>query len=86
MRTFAWSDSKSMPVEGGPIGYGGTKYAYADIIEFIPVPDRAARVAGMQAGDYLSRMDITNDNYEVLKDYPGLVIQSKRRRTGRCSS
>ncbi len=61
-------------VEGGPLGYGGTKYAYADVIEFIPVPDGSARVAGMQAGDYHHAMDITNDNYDVLKDYPGLVV------------
>lgn len=60
--------------EGGPIGYGGTKYAYADTIEFIPVPDGSARVAGMQAGDYHFAQDITNDNYDILKDYPGLVV------------
>ena len=59
-------------LEGGPVGYGGTKYAYADTIEFIPVPDEAARVAGLQAGDYLDAHDrrIGNDQYEVLKDYP----------------
>lgn len=62
-------------LEGGPIGYGGTKYAYADTIEFIPVPDIAARVAGLQAGDYLMHMTsaLSNDQYEVVVDYPGLV-------------
>jgi peptide/nickel transport system substrate-binding protein len=59
--------------EGGPNGYGGTKYAYADVIEITPVPDPSARVAGMQAGDYDYAVDISNDNYDILKDYSGLV-------------
>lgn len=59
----------------GPIGYGGKKYAYADVIEFIPVPDEAARVAGLQAGDYHLALDIGNDQYEVLKDYTGVIAE-----------
>lgn len=39
-------------LEGEPNGYGGAKVAYLDGIEFIPVPDEAARIAGLQAGDY----------------------------------
>jgi peptide/nickel transport system substrate-binding protein len=64
-------------LEGGPVGYGGTKYAYADMIEFVPVPDMAARVAGLQAGDYLMTMTgaLSNDNYDVLNGYPGLVTE-----------
>ncbi len=58
-----------------PKGYGGKKYAYADAIEFIPVPDEAARVAGLQAGDYHIGLDIGNDQYEVLKDYPGVIAE-----------
>src|SRR5690606_21252259 len=38
--------------EGAPNGYAGQKIAYFDLIEFIPVPDEAARIAGLQAGDY----------------------------------
>ncbi len=62
-------------LEGGPNGYGGTKYAYVDMIEFLPVPDMAARVAGLQAGDYLMTMTgaLSNDQYDVLNGYPGLV-------------
>ena len=62
-------------MEGGALGYGGTKSAYADTIEFIPVPDVAARVAGLQAGDYLMHMTsaMSNDQYDVVVDYPGLV-------------
>ena len=62
---------------GTPNGYGGHKYAYADVIEFIPVPDDAARVAGLQAGDYdlPASLTIGNDQYEVLKDSPGLIAE-----------
>ncbi|MGD9712573.1 MAG: ABC transporter substrate-binding protein, partial [Thermomicrobiales bacterium] len=66
-------------VEGGPVGYAGTKYAYADMIEFIPVPDIAARVSGLQAGDYLmhNQGGLSNDQQPVLQDYPGLVTQTE---------
>jgi peptide/nickel transport system substrate-binding protein len=56
-------------------GYGGKKYAYADKIEFYPGPDEAARVAGLQAGDYHIGLDIGNDQYEVLKDYDGVIAE-----------
>ncbi|MCC6792892.1 MAG: ABC transporter substrate-binding protein [Thermomicrobiales bacterium] len=58
-----------------PIGYGGKKYAYADKIEFIPVPDEAARVAGLQAGDYHIALDVGNDQYEVLNGAPGVIAE-----------
>jgi peptide/nickel transport system substrate-binding protein len=58
-----------------PNGYGGKKFAYADAIEFIPVPDEAARVAGLQAGDYDIGYEIGNDQYAVLMDYPGVVAE-----------
>jgi len=57
------------------IGYGGKKFAYLDAIEFIPVPDEAARVAGLQAGDYHISLNVGNDQYEVLKDYPGVIAE-----------
>lgn len=56
-------------------GYGGAKYAYFDEIEIIPVPDEAARVAGLQAGDYDVANDIGNDQYEVLNGYPGVIAE-----------
>jgi peptide/nickel transport system substrate-binding protein len=56
-------------------GYGGPKYAYVDEIEFIPVPDEAARVAGLQAGDYEIAQAISNDQYELLNDTPGIVAE-----------
>ncbi len=56
-------------------GYAGAKHAYPDMIEFIPVPDEAARVAGLQAGDYETAMEISNDQYEVLSTSPGIVSE-----------
>ena len=74
MRFERFADYQSAPGDK-PIGYGGKKYAYADVIEFIPVPDEAARVAGLQAGDYQLGMDIGNDQYTVLKDFPGIISE-----------
>ena len=56
-------------------GYSGAKHAYVDEIEFIPVPDEAARVAGLQAGDYEMAHDISNDQYELLSETPGIVAE-----------
>ena len=74
MRFERFADYQSAPGEG-PIGYGGKKYAYLDAIEFIPVPDEAARVAGLQAGDYHLAMDIGNDQYPVLEGFPGVIAE-----------
>jgi len=74
MRFERFAEYQSSPGET-PAGYGGKKYAYVDAIEFIPVPDEAARVAGLQAGDYHLGLDIGNDQYEVLKDSPGIVAE-----------
>jgi peptide/nickel transport system substrate-binding protein len=69
-------------VEGGPVGYAGTKYAYPDVIEMVPVPDLAARVAGLQAGDYHITMQgsgaLSNDQFEALESTSGLVTQIER--------
>jgi peptide/nickel transport system substrate-binding protein len=59
-------------------GYAGKKWAWFDEIEFIPVPDEAARVAGLQAEDYHVIQDVGNDQYEVLTGYPGVVAKILR--------
>jgi len=56
-------------------GYAGTRHAWVDEIEFIPVPDEAARVAGLQAGDYEIAQEISNDQYEILSTTPGIVAE-----------
>ncbi|MGH2562855.1 MAG: ABC transporter substrate-binding protein [Thermomicrobiales bacterium] len=67
-----------VPREEPVNGYSGMKYAYPDLIEFIPVPDEASRVTGLQAGDYHLVQDIANDQYEVLKDAPGVIAEILR--------
>jgi peptide/nickel transport system substrate-binding protein len=54
-------------VDSPPSGYAGSKAAYLDEIEFIPVPDEAARVAGLQAGDYHYLEEIIPDQIEALE-------------------
>jgi peptide/nickel transport system substrate-binding protein len=53
-------------------GYGGKKVAYADEIQFIPVPEAQTRRAGVQTGEYHFAIDIPQDYYESLKTTPGL--------------
>jgi peptide/nickel transport system substrate-binding protein len=72
---FERFDGYQSPPGDAPVGYGGKKYAYVDRIEFVPVPDEAARVAGLQAGDYHIGLEIGNDQYEVLKDSPGVIAE-----------
>jgi peptide/nickel transport system substrate-binding protein len=62
-------------VDAAPSGYAGSKAAYFDEIEFIPVPDEAARVAGLQSGDYHYLEEIIPDQIEVLGDDPSVNIQ-----------
>lgn len=74
MRFEKFAEYQSAPGDT-TVGYGGKKFAYLDAIEFIPVPDEAARVAGLQAGDYHLSLNVGNDQYEVLKDYPGVISE-----------
>jgi peptide/nickel transport system substrate-binding protein len=59
-------------------GYAGMKHQYPDVIEFIPVPDQAARIAGLQAGDYHHAEEIGNDSFPILNDSPGVVAEIRR--------
>ena len=62
-------------VDSEPSGYAGRKAAYLDEIEFIPVPEEATRVAGLQAGEYNYLEEIIPDQIAVLQDYPGVTIE-----------
>jgi peptide/nickel transport system substrate-binding protein len=62
-------------VESEPSGYAGRKAAYLDEIEFVPVPDEAARVAGLQSGEFHYLEEIIPDQIEVLGDNPDVNIQ-----------
>jgi peptide/nickel transport system substrate-binding protein len=58
-----------------PSGYAGRKYQYLDEIFFIPIPDEAARIAGLQAGDYHYLQEIGSDHYETLDDHEETVAE-----------
>jgi peptide/nickel transport system substrate-binding protein len=62
-------------LDSNPSGYAGAKPAYLDELEFIPVPEEAARVAGLQAGEYHYLEEIIPDQIAVLQDYPGVTIE-----------
>lgn len=61
--------------DGPSSGYAGTRNAYFDELEFIPVPDEAARVAGFQAGDYHYLEEVVADQIQQMQDDPNLVVQ-----------
>ncbi len=58
-----------------PSGYAGRKEAYIDSIRFVPVPDEAARIAGIQAGDYDFLENVSTDQFETLEGTDGLVAE-----------
>ncbi|CAN5811760.1 ABC transporter substrate-binding protein [soil metagenome] len=63
------------PQTGEPNGYGGAHGQYADEIEFVPVPDEAARIAGLQAGDYDYLESISPDQSSTLEGDPNVVVE-----------
>lgn len=62
-------------LEGEPNGYTGAKYQYLDAIEFVPAPNEASRVSGVQAGDYHIIMEASNDQYDLLADDENLRVE-----------
>jgi peptide/nickel transport system substrate-binding protein len=56
-----------------PDGYGGKRTAYVDEILFVPVPDVAVRLAGVETGEYHYAQQIKQDQYDRMKTMPGLV-------------
>jgi len=56
-----------------PNGYGGRRIAYLDEIRFIPVPDVAVRLAGLESGEYHYAQQLKTDQYERLKRVPGVL-------------
>lgn len=62
-------------VEGEALGYGGHKFQYLDRIDFIPVADEAARVAGLLAGDYQFLTDFSPDQFDTIAASSELVVE-----------
>lgn len=61
----AWSEA--------PNGYGGRRTPYLEEIRFIPVPDVAVRMAGLETGEYHYAQQVKIDQYERIKRIPGVV-------------
>ena len=55
-----------------PDGYGGKRTAYVDEILFIPVPDVAIRLAGVETGEYHFGQQIQQDQYDRVKGMKGV--------------
>lgn len=69
------------PREEAPDAYAGRRTAYFEELEFITVPDAAARIAGVEAGDYHWAEEVTRDEHERLQDssdVEALVIKPLR--------
>jgi peptide/nickel transport system substrate-binding protein len=56
-------------------GYGGKRVAYFDEILFIPVPDEAVRLAGVETGEYHYAQSIKSDQHDRVKSLPALEPQ-----------
>ena len=58
-------------------GFGGKRVAYLDEILFIPVPDVAVRLAGVETGEYHYGQQIQQDQYDRVKTMrdvvPGII-------------
>jgi peptide/nickel transport system substrate-binding protein len=55
-----------------PDGYGGRRTAYVDEILFIPVPDVAVRLAGVETGEYHYGQQIKQDQFERMRGMKGV--------------
>ena len=56
-----------------PDGFGGKRTAYLGEILFIPVPDVAVRLAGVETGEYHLGLQIQQDQYDRVKTIPSVV-------------
>jgi peptide/nickel transport system substrate-binding protein len=56
-----------------PDGFGGKRTAYLDELLFVPVPDVAVRLAGVETGEYHLGLQIQQDQYERVETLPGVA-------------
>lgn len=55
-----------------PDGMAGRKHAYLDAILFLPVPDTAVRVLGLQRGEFHQIQFAPSDDHARLRDNPAI--------------
>lgn len=58
-----------------PSGYGGSKARYLDEIFFYPVPDEAARISGLQSGEYHYLETIAPDHFDSLENDDRVIVE-----------
>lgn len=61
--------------EGEPDGYAGGRAQHLDEIEFVPTPNEASRIAGLQAGDFHYLETVSTDYYESLNEDPRAAVE-----------
>ncbi len=62
-----------VPRTDPPNGFGGRRTAWVDEILFIPVPDVAVRLAGVETGEYHYAQQIKQDQYDRVRGLAGVV-------------
>src|SRR5438309_5049527 len=65
-----------------PNGFGGKRTAWLDEILFIPVPDTAVRLAGVETGEYHHAMFMKQAAWERIKSLPQLEARIVKPRGG----
>lgn len=60
---------------GESSGYAGRRNAYIDEMEFRPVPDEAARIAGFESGEYHYLEEVIADQIDVMRENPDLRVE-----------
>ena len=55
-------------------GHGGKRTAWVDEIHFLPVPEVAVRVAGIESGEYHFAQTVKQDQYDRLKANPKIDL------------
>ena len=81
--TSSWPASRSTSRAASRPAASAASAAYFDEILFIPVPDTAVRLAGVETGEYHHAMFVKQDSYDRIKSCPSSTRASSSRAAGR---
>jgi peptide/nickel transport system substrate-binding protein len=73
LKVVRWD--KYVSLSQPPSGHAGSRVAYVDEIDFIPVPDINTRLAGLQSGEYDITTLLSTDQYDQIKSSQNLVAE-----------
>lgn len=68
------------PVDFPASGFGGEKTAHVDELFFYTIADASVRIAGVESGEYHFADFVPVDEYDRLKDTPGMVTEASQPR------